>query len=73
VCGLAEDLLLLKAVACERGSCAEFSSWIGSGQQAMLFYEKFGDIWGLALMNNILVESVIPFSSTVERNMETTL
>jgi hypothetical protein len=60
-CGLVDDPLLHDAVLCERRSCPEFESWIGSRQKARLCYEDGGDMWGLALMNNILVDSVVPF------------
>jgi hypothetical protein len=49
------------AVLCERRSCPEFESWIGSWQKARLCYEDGGDMWGLDLMDIILVESVILF------------
>jgi hypothetical protein len=65
-CDLADDHLLHDAVKCERGSCPEFESWIGSGKKAIMCYEHSGGMWGLALMNNILVESVIPFSEKIE-------
>jgi hypothetical protein len=60
-CGLVDDPLLHDAVLCERGSCPEFESWIRSGQKARLCYEDGGDVWGLALLDNILFESVIHF------------
>jgi hypothetical protein len=59
--GLIDDPLLHDPVLCERGSCPEFESWIRRGQKAILCYEDSGDVWGLAIMDNILVESVIPF------------
>jgi hypothetical protein len=59
--GLVDDPLLHDPVLCERGSCPEFESWIRSGQKERLCYEDGGDVWGFALMDNILVESVIPF------------
>jgi hypothetical protein len=65
-CGLVDDPLLHDAVLCARGSCPEFESWIRSGQKARLCYEYGGDVWGLALMDNILVESVIPFLEKIE-------
>jgi hypothetical protein len=65
-CGLVDDPLLHDAVLCERKSWPEFESWIGSGQKARLCYEDSGDVWGLALMDNILVESVIPFLVKLE-------
>jgi hypothetical protein len=65
-CGLFDDHLLHDAVKCERGSCPEFESWIGSGQKARLCYEHGGDMGGLSLMDNILIESVIPFSEKIE-------
>jgi hypothetical protein len=65
-CGLVDDPLLHDPVLCERGSCPEFESWIRSGQKARLCYEDGGDVWGLAIMDNILVESVIPFSEKIE-------
>jgi hypothetical protein len=58
--------LLHDLVLCERGSCLEFESWIRSGQKARLCYEDGGDVWGLALMDNILVESVIHFWGEIE-------
>jgi hypothetical protein len=54
------DPLLHYAVLCERGSCPEFESWIQIGHKARLCYEEGGDVWGLTLMDNILVESIIP-------------
>jgi hypothetical protein len=60
-CGLVDDPLLHGPVLCERRSCPEFESWILSGQKARLCYEDGGEVWGLALMGNIIVESVIPF------------
>jgi hypothetical protein len=36
------------------------------GQTARLCYEEGGDVWGLALMDNILVESVILFFEKIE-------
>jgi hypothetical protein len=65
-CDLVDEPLLHDAVLCERGSCPEFESWIQSGQKARLFSEDGGDVWGLALMDNILVESVIPFLGKIE-------
>jgi hypothetical protein len=65
-CGLVYDPLLHDPVLCERGSFPEFESWIRSGQKAKLCYEDGGDVWGLALMENILVESVIPFLEKIE-------
>jgi hypothetical protein len=64
--GLVDDPLLRDAVLCERGRCPEFESWIGSGQKARMCYEDGGDVWGIALMENILVESVIHFSEEIE-------
>jgi hypothetical protein len=58
--GLIDDPLLHDPVLCERGS-PKFESWIRSGQKARLCYEDGGDVWVLALMDNVLVESVIPF------------
>jgi hypothetical protein len=66
-CGLVGDPLLHDTVKCELGSCPEFESWIGSGHMARLCYENGGDVWGLALMDNILVESFIPFSGKIEK------
>jgi hypothetical protein len=63
---LIDDPFLHDPVLCERGSCPEFESWIQSGQKARLCYEDGGDVWGLALMDNILVESVIPFLEKIE-------
>jgi hypothetical protein len=65
-CGLIDEHLLHDAVLCERGSCPEFESWIGSRQKSRLCYEDSGDMWGLALMDNISVESVIPFLGKME-------
>jgi hypothetical protein len=65
-CGLVDDPLLDDAVLCERGSCPEFESWIRSGQKARLCYEDGGDVWGITLMGNIRVESVIPFLEKIE-------
>jgi hypothetical protein len=65
-CGLVYDPLLHDAVLCERGSCPEFESWIRSGQKARLCYEDGSDVWGLALMDNIFVESVISFLEKIE-------
>jgi hypothetical protein len=64
--GLVDDPLLHDAVFCEGRSCTKFESWIRSGQKARLCYEDGGDVWGLALMDNIRVESVIPFLEKVE-------
>jgi hypothetical protein len=64
--GLVDDPLLHDAVLCERGSCPEFESWIRSGQNARLCYEEGGDVLGLALMDNILVESIIFFVEKIE-------
>jgi hypothetical protein len=61
VSGLVDDHLLHDPVLCERGSFPEFESWIPSGHKARLCYEDGGDVWGLALMDNVLVESVITF------------
>jgi hypothetical protein len=60
-CVLVDDPLLHDPVFCERKSCPEFESWIRSGQKARLWYEDGIGVWGLALMDNILVDSVIPF------------
>jgi hypothetical protein len=60
-CGIVDDPLLHDPVLCERGSCPKFESWIQSGQKAGLYYEDGGDVWSLAIMDNILVEYVIPF------------
>jgi hypothetical protein len=60
-CGLVDGPLLNDEVLCERGSCPEFESWIRSGQKARLCYEYGGDMWGLAHMDNIIVESGVPF------------
>jgi hypothetical protein len=60
-CGLVDVPLLHDPVFCERGSCPEFESWIRSGQKARLCFEDGGDVWGLSIMDNILVESEIPF------------
>jgi hypothetical protein len=65
-CGLVDDPLLHAAVLCERGSCPEFEAWIRSRQKARLCYEDGGDVWGLVLMDNILVESVIIFLGKIE-------
>jgi hypothetical protein len=64
--GLVDDPLLHDPVLCERGSCPEFESWIRSGQKERLCYEDDGDVWGLSIMDNILVESVITFSEKIE-------
>jgi hypothetical protein len=64
--GLVDDHFLQDAVLCERGRCPEFESWIGSGHKARLCYEDDGDVWVLALMDNILVEAVIPFLEKIE-------
>jgi hypothetical protein len=64
-CGLIHEPLLHDAVLCERGSCPEFESWIQSGQKAIMCNEDGGDVWGISLKNNILVDSVIP-----QRNKE---
>jgi hypothetical protein len=60
-CGLVDDPLLHDPVLCERRSCPEFESWIRSRQKARLCYEDSGDMWGITIMGNILVESVTPF------------
>jgi hypothetical protein len=65
-CGLVDDPFLHDSVLCDRGSCPEFESWKGGGQKARLCYEDGGDVWGLALMDNILFEYVIPFSEKLE-------
>jgi hypothetical protein len=65
-CVLLADPLLYDAVLYERGSCPEFESWIRSGQKARLCYEYGGEVWDLALMDNILVDSVIPFWEKIE-------
>jgi hypothetical protein len=65
-CGLIDDPLLHDPVLCEHGSCPEFESWIQSGQKARLYYEDGGDVWGLSIMDNILVESVTPFWEKIE-------
>jgi hypothetical protein len=61
VSGLVDYPLLHDPVLCERRSCPEFESWIPIGQKARLCYADGGDLWGIALMDNVLVESVIPF------------
>jgi hypothetical protein len=66
-CGLVDDHFLHDALLCECRSCPEFESWIGSGQKARLCYEDGGEVWGLALMDNMLVESVIPFFEKIEK------
>jgi hypothetical protein len=68
-CGLVFDPLLHDAVLCERGSCPEFESWVGRGLKARLCYEDAGDMWGLARMDNILVEYVIPFWEKIENKV----
>jgi hypothetical protein len=65
-CGLVDDPFLHDPVLCERGSCPKFESWIQSRQKARLCYEGGGDVWGIDLMNNILVESVIIFLEKIE-------
>jgi hypothetical protein len=65
-CGLVYDPLLHDAVLYERGSSPEFESWIRSGQKEILCYEDGGDVWGLTLMDNICVESMIPFLENIE-------
>jgi hypothetical protein len=60
-CGLVDDPFLHDAVLCERGSCTKFESWIRSRQKARLCYEDGGGVWGIALMDNILVEYLIFF------------
>jgi hypothetical protein len=65
-CGLVYDPLLHDPVLCEGRSCPKFESWIRIGQKARLCYEDGGDVWGIALMDNILVESVIPFLEKIE-------
>jgi hypothetical protein len=66
-CGLVDDPLLHAPVLRERGSCPEFESWIRSGKKARLCYEDGGDVWGIDIMDNILVESVIPFLEKIEK------
>jgi hypothetical protein len=68
---LVDDPFLHDPVLCERGSCPEFESWLRSGQKARLCYEYGGDVWGLALMDNILVESLIPFLEKIENKKNT--
>jgi hypothetical protein len=65
-CGLIGNPLMHDPVLCEHGSCPDFESWIRSGQKARLCYEDGGDVWSLALMDNILVKSVIPFLEKIE-------
>jgi hypothetical protein len=67
-CGIVDDPLLHDPVLCERGSCPEFESWIQSGQKARMCYEDGGDVWCLALTDNILIESVIPFWKKIRTN-----
>jgi hypothetical protein len=56
-CGLVDDPLLHGAVLCERRSCPEFESWIGSGQKARLCYEEgltcgVSPLWTIYLLNH---------------------
>jgi hypothetical protein len=65
-CGLVDEPFLHDPVLCERGSCPDFESWIRRGQKTRLHYEDGGGVWGLVIMDNLLVESVIPFLEKIE-------
>jgi hypothetical protein len=60
-CGFVVDPLVHDPVLCESRSCPEFELWIRSGQKASQCYEDGGDVWVLAVMDNVLAEYVIHF------------